>query len=117
MIWEDVSRIRVEFDKGKATFLWGQFAKQIPSKTLNLENFRKLREGLTVQEVKAILGPDFEDYSGTTYIRGGVGPFDDLTVPMGKTFIVWQKVRRIMVQLSDGKVSGYTWTDWFRVKD
>lgn len=117
LIWEDVSRIRVEFVKNKAAFIWGEFAKNIPSKTLNLENLRKLREGMTEKEVKSILGPDGEKHTATTWVRGGVGPFDDLTVMEGKTLIVWQKVRRIMVQFSDGKVSGYTWTYYFLVKD
>jgi hypothetical protein len=116
-IWEDVSRIRVEFVKGKAAFLWGQFTTRIPSKTLNLEKFRTLREGMTMNEVKAILGPDFDEYSHAQFVRGGVGPFDDLTVREGATLIVWQNMRRIMVQFSDGKVSGYTWTHWFKVKD
>ncbi len=71
---------------------------------------------MTEKEAKAILGPEFDEYSHSTYVRGGVGPFDDLTVREGTTLIVWQNVRRIMVQFHDGKVSGYTWTYWLKVK-
>jgi hypothetical protein len=112
MVWEDVNRVSVEFIKGKAEFLWGQFSEKLPAKTVTLENFKKLRSGMTVEDVKNIMGAKFDKYQGAMYVRG-IAPFDDLTVRDGATLYVWQKLRCIRVQFQDGKVSGYTWTQWF----
>ena len=113
MVWEDVNRVRVEFIKGKAEFFWGEFSQKLPSKTVTLENFKKLRSGMTVEDVKKVFGADFDKYQGAMYVRGGVGPFDDLTVRENTTLYVWQKLMRITVQITSGKVSGYSRTQWF----
>ncbi len=117
MVWEDVNRIRVEFEGGKAAFLWGDFSAKLPSKIVSLDNFRKLRRGMSEAEAEAVFGVPGEKYSGPHSALGNVDPIEDLTVREGATLYVWQKLRRLAVQFTDGKVSGHIWAPYLNVAD
>ena len=109
MVWEDVNRIRVVLEKGKEKYLWADFSERHRSQEVSLDRFRKLRRSMTVEQLESILGPKYDRFVGPRYVYGNVDPIHDLAVPEGVTLCVWQDWRRLSVQFTDGKVSGYAW--------
>lgn len=112
MVWEDVNRVRVEVVKGKAEYLWGEFSQKNPSKSISLENFRKLRTGMTPKELEGVMGAKFEEHEGPEVAHGNLDAIPDLTVAAGSTLYVWQTLKRLSVQFAEGKVSGDGWAEW-----
>ena len=108
MVWEDVNRVRVVFEDGKAKFFWADFSERRPSLRVSLEKFRKLRTTMTEDEVKSVLGLDLERYVGPRHVYGNLDPIHDLAVPKGVTLGVWQDWRRLTVQFTDGTVTGHS---------
>jgi hypothetical protein len=117
MVWEDVNRVRIEFEHDKAEYLWGEFSPRLASKTVSLDQFRKLRKGMTAEQAQAVFGVSSEKYSGPHSAHGNVDAIEDLTVREGATLYVWQELRRLAVQFTDGKVSGHFWASYPLVKD
>jgi len=92
MIWEEKARIWIKFKDDKASDLEGQFSEHLESKAINLENFKKLKKGMSEKEVEKVIGPANE----------GSSPEN------GINYRTWEKLNYIKVQFNkDGKVSGY----------
>lgn len=112
MVWEDINRVRVEFVKGKAEFFWAQFSSKLPLNAASLSKFRKLRQGMSEKDVVAVFGEGFDRFQGPCYVHGNLDPIEDLTVREGATLYVWQSLRRLSAQFTDGKVTGYGWVHY-----
>ena len=96
MTWEDRAEITIDLkDEMKAVRIVGRFSENLKLKDINMENFRKLKPGMSHREVEKLLGS-----SGT---RVSPDPGE------GILRWEWKRFRRVTVSFSDGKVSGVAW--------
>ena len=96
MTWEDRAEITIDLkDEMKAVRIVGRFSENLKLKEINMENFRKLKPGMSHREVEKLLGS-----SGT---RVSPDPGE------GILRWEWKRFRRVTVSFSDGKVSGVSW--------
>jgi hypothetical protein len=102
MRWEDYAEITIDFKiegksagMEKAVRIVGRFSENLKQKSFNMENFRKLKPGMSHPEVGQILG--------------GLGQ-RNLSDP-GKDIWRWEwkTFRKVGVSFSNGKVSGVFW--------
>lgn len=86
-IWEDANRVRVEFKDGKVSNLEGHFDHRVRSRSVNEANFKKLKIGMSREEVDKILaGRPGLSYDGDKY--------------------TYEHRNAIEVQFKDGRVTG-----------
>jgi hypothetical protein len=104
--WEEVCRIRVEFTEGKVTSAIGTFANAVASRTLTLENFKKIAKGMSRGDVEKLLERR----------PGEKGSFSLKSLPDNsgrrtKAVCEWEQGRKIIAYIKDGKVVGSIYTD------
>jgi hypothetical protein len=93
MIWEDVSRIQIEFINGSAVRMEGMFSPHIQSETIHFENFKKLEAGMTAADIEEILGSP-----------------QTLNQPTSEKITrTWEKYNRLTVRIAGDKVSSSLW--------
>jgi hypothetical protein len=92
--WDNSSWIRIEFQNEKASKLSHHISPLTGSKTINEDNFKKLKQGMTKAEINSILG-----FSANMII----------TTEEGNPLLTWRKANLIQVFFKDGKVDGCLW--------
>jgi len=92
-IWTDSNEITVEFRNGKAVSISGRFSPASPSKRLNETILRRLKAGVTPEEVDKVLGP------------GAV------VSETGEKLVQhhWFESESVRVGFKDGKVADVSW--------
>ena len=102
MTWEDHAEITIDFkDVGKiagpekAVRIVGRFSENFKQKAFNMENFRKLKPGMSHIDVFKILGT--------------LGERVSLDTGKGVMRYEWKQFRKVGVSFWKGKVSGVFW--------
>jgi hypothetical protein len=102
MTWEDHAEITIDFkDVGKiagpekAVRIVGRFSENFKQKAFNMENFRKLKPGMSHIDVFKILGT--------------LGERVSLDTGKGIMRYEWKQFRKVGVSFWKGKVSGVFW--------
>jgi outer membrane protein assembly factor BamE (lipoprotein component of BamABCDE complex) len=101
----DVNRIEVDFVNGKATRIVGRFSPVSPAANLNEEVLRKLKAGMTAQEVEKLVGSSpGEKVKHKETLLGDADRH------------VWHKQRFLSVTFEKGKVVRWDWEIGFNDK-
>jgi hypothetical protein len=102
MRWEDHTEITIDFKiegksagMEKAVRIVGRFSENLKEKSFNMENFRKLKPGMSHPEVGQILG--------------GLGQRNFPDPGEGIWRWEWKSFRKVGVSFWNGKVSGVFW--------
>ena len=102
MRWEDHAEITIDFKDvsktagtEKAVRILGRFSENFKQKAFNMENFRKLKPGMSHPEVGQILGT--------------LGERVSLDTGKGVMRYEWKQFRKVGVSFWKGKVSGVFW--------
>jgi hypothetical protein len=104
--WLDVNRIEVDFVDGKASRIAGRFSPVSPAADLNEEVLRKLKAGMTAQEVEKLVGS----------APGEKVKHKDEFLGIEADRHVWQKQRILSVVFEKGKVVGWEYKMGFNDK-
>ena len=97
LTWQEVRRIRVEFVEGKASATTGTFSDVVDSKTLTLENLKKIARGMKQEDVEKLLSGRGGSFKGSSAKNSnGI----DIEV------CEWEEGREIRAYIKGGKVSG-----------
>lgn len=97
--WEEVTKFEIVLIDGKVERLSAVFSDVAPSKALNLEAFKRLKEGMSLGNLEKILGPA-NQRSET---------IDDMNTKT--TRCEWSRGREIRAYIKDGKVNGGGFVD------
>lgn len=90
LVWRDRTLIRVKFIKDEAVEYSASFSDRLPHKKATRESFKKIKLGLSSNEVEQLLGTsDVET----------------------KEWWYWGGHRTLTVTIKSGKVSGYGWSE------
>jgi hypothetical protein len=100
--WEDHAEITIDFKDisktegtEKAVRILGRFTENFKQKAFNMENFRKLKPGMSLIDVFRILGT--------------LGERVSLDTGKGVMRCEWKQFRKVGVSFWKGKVSGVDW--------
>lgn len=91
---DEVTEFEVEFIDGKVYSASATFSPAAKTKRLTLENYRKLEEGVSKEDVEKLLGPPNSTRQTTDSYKRKV------------TTCGWQQGHGVMVFVTGGKVSG-----------
>jgi hypothetical protein len=102
-IWEDRSRVEVDFSEkdGKAVAIRGTFSPHVKAKRITQENFRKLKLGMTEEELGKILGGRAQP--GTVVTVKKIAPDTEKNRDIRR--VEWTVARSLLAEFTKGKLS------------